>query len=377
MLLKEVIGQEEAKSRLRDTVLQNRISHAQLFLGPEGAGNLALAIAYAQYVSCLDRSEQDACGKCASCVKYAKLTHPDLHFVFPVATTPSVKSKPVSDNFISLWRENLLKNPYFNLNQWLEYIGVENKQGLIGSDEAAEIIKKLNLKTYEAEYKVMIIWMPEKMNAASANKLLKMIEEPPEKTLFLLVAENAEMIINTILSRTQLVKVPRIDRESLQTAIGERYGLVGDDLLAAVRLANGNYIKAVEAVDRSASGKEFFDTFTNWMRTCYSGKVLEISNQVEAMTKWGRERQKGFLSYAMGMVRENFVMNLSSGSGELNFMNRDETGFSERFNRFINERNVSQINAELELAYRHIERNASDKIVLLDLSLKLINLLRS
>ncbi len=377
MLLKDVIGQQKAKEQLLDTVRQDRISHAQLFLGAEGSGNLPLAIAYAQYVSCENRQETDSCGKCPSCVKYSKLAHPDLHFVFPVATTPSVKSKPVSDNFLTLWRDKLLENPYFNLNQWLEHIGVENKQGLIGSDEAAEIIKKLNLKTYEAEYKVMIIWMPEKMNAASANKLLKMIEEPPKKTLFLLVAENAEMIINTILSRTQLVKVPKIDRESLQTTISERFGIAGDNLLAAVRLSNGNYIKALEAVERSASGKEFFDTFTNWMRTCYSGKVLEISKLIDSMTQWGRERQKSFLNYAMGMVRENFVMNLSDEGNSLNYMNSDENMFSERFHRFINERNIFQINAELELAYKHIERNASDKIVLLDLSLKLINLLRS
>lgn len=377
MLFSNVVGQHNAKARLKEAVQQNRISHAQLFLGPEGSGNLLLAIAYAQYVSCQNRSEHDACGVCPSCIKYQKLAHPDLHFVFPVATTPSIKSKPVSDNFIGLWRDKLIENPYFKLNQWLEHIGVENKQGLIGTDEAAEIIKKLNLKTYEAEYKVMIIWMPEKMNAASANKLLKMIEEPPKKTLFLLVAENAELIISTILSRTQLVKVPKIDAESLQQDIGKKFGLPTDELASVVRIANGNYIKALEAVDRSASNKEFFDTFTSWMRVCYSGKVIEISEQTEAMTKWGRERQKSFLLYAMAMVRENFVMNISAQNPNLNFMNQQEIAFSKKFNQFINERNIASINSEIELAYKHIERNASDKIVLLDLSLKLINLLRS
>jgi DNA polymerase-3 subunit delta' len=213
MLFSEIIGQENTKKQLIDSVQTSRMSHAQLFSGPEGSGSLPLAIAYAQYVSCTQQGADDSCGVCPSCRKYNKLAHPDLHFVFPVATTDKVKSKPVSDLFLPEWRDILLTNPYFSFNQWLEHIGVDNKQGLIGTEEAGEIIRKLTLKTYESDYKVMVIWMPEKMNDSSANKLLKMIEEPPLKTLFLLVSEHPEQIITTIISRTQLVKVPRIDRE--------------------------------------------------------------------------------------------------------------------------------------------------------------------
>ena len=205
MFFKDIIGQEEVKQRLIKSVKEERISHAQLFSGPEGIGKFALALAYAQYVSCRDRGENDSCGKCPSCHKYQKLAHPDLHFVYPVYSTGSVK-KPTSDDFIKQWREFVLANPYFTLQQWFSYINVENAQGMIYEAESASILRKLNLKSFESEFKVMIIWLPERMNAACSNKLLKMIEEPPSKTLFILITENEENIISTIRSRAQLVK---------------------------------------------------------------------------------------------------------------------------------------------------------------------------
>lgn len=377
MQFRHVVGQQKAKEQLIANVQQERISHAQLFLGNGGSGNLALAIAYAQYVVCENRQAEDSCGVCRACIKVEKLVHPDLHFVYPVATTPNIKSKPVSDNFIELWRNQIIDQPYFTLNQWLEVIGVENKQGIIGTDEAGQILKKLNLKAFESDYKIMIIWMPEKMNDSAANKLLKLIEEPPEKTLFLLVAESSENIINTILSRTQLVTVPRLDRESIQEALQSGFDLSGDALHTAVRIANGSYIKALETVKKSEAAQEYFSTFTGWMRVCYAGKVPEIMAILESMQPWGREKKKNFLTYTMQMVRENLMLTVAPNQAELTYLNGEETDFSNKFHRFINERNVWAINSELELAYKHIARNGSDKIVLLDLSLKLIKLLRS
>jgi len=221
MFFKDVIGQEEVKKRLIRSVTDERISHAQLFSGPEGTGKLALAIAYAQYISCHNRTETDSCGTCPSCHKYQKLAHPDLHFVFPVFNSPKIKN-PVSDDFLKEWRELIHKNPYFNLGQWLSFIDAGNAQGLIYERESDSIYKKLNLKSFEAEFKVMIIWLPEKMHISCSNKLLKLIEEPPNKTLFLLVTENEEAVISTIRSRAQLVKIPFIDAASIKNALSSK-----------------------------------------------------------------------------------------------------------------------------------------------------------
>ena len=210
MRFQDLIGQQETKQRLLQSVKEDRIAHAQLFLGQEGCGSLPLAIAYGQFINCTNRSELDSCGVCPSCNKYQKLIHPDLHFVFPTATTKEITKDPISDEFLTIWRTQLMENPYFGLLQWYAAIGIENKQGSISKNESLEILRKLNMKSYEAEYKVMIIWFPELMNVTAANKLLKMIEEPPDKTLFLLVAENTEYMLQTILSRTQLIKVPPV-----------------------------------------------------------------------------------------------------------------------------------------------------------------------
>jgi len=240
MLFKEIIGQEEVKKRLINAVKENRISHAQLFLGKEGFGTLALAIAYAQYICCENKLANDSCGVCSSCIKYQKLVHPDLHFVFPVATNAVVKKKPISNHFLPQWRASLLNDYYLSYKSWQEKIETGNKQLLITKDESIDILKKLNLKTYESAYKIMIIWYPEKFNIASANKLLKILEEPPEKTLFILVAQETEKIINTILSRTQLIKINQINAVALQQAIIKKYQLTEDEALSIAKLADGN-----------------------------------------------------------------------------------------------------------------------------------------
>lgn len=256
MLFREVVGQQKLKQRLIQSVKENRISHAQLFVGAEGCGSLALALAYAQYVSCENKQQEDSCGSCTSCTKYQKLIHPDLHFVYPVATTKSVTKDPVSDDFIKEWRECILSNPYLGLARWYEAIGVENKQGIINKFESAEIVRKLNLKTFEADYKVMIIWLPEKMNHVAANKLLKMLEEPPEKTLFLLVAENTSLMLQTILSRCQLIKVPKIDSDSMLKALVAKHNISEPTANSISKIANGNFLVALETMDEQNQDKD-------------------------------------------------------------------------------------------------------------------------
>ncbi len=375
MLFKEVVGQEHIKKELIATVAKNRISHAQLFNGPEGCGSLALALAYAQYINCANRSETDSCGECPSCLKYTKLQHPDLHFVFPVTTTTKVKKDPISDNFIEEWREILIQQPYLSLDSWLAHIGIENKQGSIQNQESKEIVRKLSLKSYEAEYKVMLIWMAEKMNETCANKLLKLLEEPPDKTLFLLVSEKTEFMLQTILSRTQIKNIPKIDKESMKTKLSHDFGLEGDDLHALVHNANGNYYKAFQLVSFENSNLEFFNLFTQTMRLAYSKNLPELSEVADTIASMGREKQKAFLEYCLKMIRENFILNQKQN--DIAYLYKQEKDFSMKFHAFIHERNIAGLTKEFNEAHYHIERNGNAKIILFDLALKLIILLRA
>lgn len=374
MQFKEVVGHKNIKEKLIHTIQENRVSHAQLFLGPEGCGNLALAIAYAQYISCENKQENDSCGVCPSCVKFQKLVHPDLHFVYPVSTSKAVKKDPVSDDYIAQWRETIIENPYINQNKWYEIIDVENKQGIISKNESYEILKKLNLKTFEAEYKIMIIWLPEKMNAFAANKLLKLIEEPPAKTLFLMVSENSEQMLPTILSRTQLIKIPKIDNESMRNALCDRFGLSPEKAGDLVHLANGNYFEAQNLINSTEEDNYNFEQFTKFMRLAYQRKVIEMIDWVDEISRIGREKQKGFLAYALRLIRENFMLNMKNK--ELVYLTNKELEFSEKFSQFINQENVSQIYEAMNRAHSDIEMNAYNKIVFLDLALKIIKLIR-
>ena len=375
MFFRDVIGQEEIKKRLIQTVRENRISHAQLFSGPEGSGSLALAIAYAQYISCEDKTEEDSCGECPSCNKYKKYIHPDLHFVFPVNTTEKVKKDgPVSDDFIFKWREMLLNNPYTTLFQWYERIGIENKQGIINRNESAEIVRKLNLKSFESEHKVMIIWLPEKMHPTAANKLLKIIEEPLGSTIFLLITESPEQIIPTILSRTQILKIPGIDEGSLLEALKKQFQLPEEELKNAARLAEGSYNKAIEYIQRSDETELNFERFAKIMRMTYARDFTGIFDWVEEMASTGREKQKNFLIYALRLVRENYLMNI--GNKGLIRLSEKEKEFSEKFCAFIQHKNAPQMAEEFNKACIHIEANAYDRIIFLDLALKLVKLIR-
>lgn len=374
MQFNKVIGQDAIKKRLIDGVLENRVSHAQLFSGPEGVGKLAMAIAYAQYVNCKNRDETDSCGVCPSCKKYQKIIHPDLHFVFPVVKTPKFKD-PVSDNYLDKWREQLLRNPYFNLNIWYQNIDVENAQGQIYVTESSEIIRKLNLKTFEAEYKVMIIWMADRMNVQCANKLLKMIEEPPSKTLFVLITENEGQILQTIRSRTQLVKFNGIDNHSMANALQQLPDTGGVNIQGLTHQANGNYIYALELISPDEEKGYLFEQFTSLMRISYKRDWMPMFDWVDNMASIGRERQKSFLLYCMKMIRENFVLNLKRP--DIVFLSDQEKGFSDRFSPFINERNITSLSNEFEKAFRDISQNGNPKLIFLDLSLKIVKLIRA
>ena len=373
MFFKDVIGQQEVKKRLIRSVSEERISHAQLLSGPEGTGKLALAIAYAQYISCHNRTETDSCGTCPSCHKYRKLAHPDLHFVFPVFNSPKIKN-PVSDDFLKEWRAMVHQNPYFNLSQWLNHIDAGNAQGLIYERESDSIYKKLNLKSFEAEFKVMIIWLPEKMHLSCSNKLLKLIEEPPNKTLFLLITENEESVISTIRSRAQLVKIPFIDNNSIKKALSTIEGIDETLIADAAHLANGNYIKALEHLNPGEDSQFFFVKFQEMMRFAYQREVLELIKWADEMATIGREKQKSFFDFALRLIREYFMMNMKKSS--LVYLNREEKEWGKRFAPFINERNIIPFSKEFELGIKHISMNGNPRIIFLDTALRMVRLIK-
>ncbi len=374
MRFSEVAGHADLKQQLAQSVAEERVPHAQLFHGPRGSGSLALALAYATFLSCRDRQNGDSCGKCPSCLKYDRLIHPDLHFVFPVFTTKSVKKDPVSDDFIAEWRLALLENPYITPNQWYSYIGLENKQGSIIKRESEEIQKKLQLKSYESDFKVMIIWMPEKMNQTASNKLLKLIEEPPPMTIFLLVPEDTGPILPTILSRTQLIRVPRIREEDLLEALKKKHAVSDEILRSAIKIAGGDYVNAEENLMTSEDSAYQLELFIRIMRLTYSREFQEIFEWVEELAGLGRERQKAFLAYAIRMIRENYLLNKEQV--ELVRLTAAESDFSRKFFPFINDGNVPLMVQELNEASIHIEANAYARIVFLDFALKLAKLIR-
>lgn len=373
MYFKDIIGQENIKRRLIEESKEGRIPHAQLLTGPEGCGKMPLAIAYARYICCSHPGESDACGICPSCKMFNKLTHPDLHFVFPVVKKKG-KDTIVCDDYISEWRNFILKNPYFSFNAWLNEMGAENQQAIIYSKESNEIIRKLSLKSSQGGYKVMIIWQAEKMNVECANKLLKLLEEPPEKTVFLLTTENPDMLLQTIQSRAQRINIPKIDNESIfKTLVVPPFGLGEEDARDIAHISNGNFIKTLESISINEQSQIYLDYFMRLMRLCYQRKVRDMKQWSEEVAGWGRERQKAFLIYCQRMIRENFMLNFHQS--ELNYLTGSERNFSSRFAPFVNEGNIIGIMNELSEAQSHIEQNVNPKMVFFDFSLKMIVLL--
>jgi DNA polymerase III subunit delta' len=376
MLFSEIIGQELLKSRLIHTVRDNRVSHAWLMFGPEGAGALPLALAFAQYILCTNRGEADSCGICAGCNKNNKLIHPDLHFVYPVNKTRSVdKETVVCDDFIAEWRGFLLKNPYGRLTQWFDWIDLENKQGIINTEESKRLAGKLNLKSFESDYKVAILWQPEKMNDQASNKLLKLLEEPPPLTVFILVSENPDQLLATIRSRCMPIKVPRISEKSLAEALMARHGLDQARAINVERLAGGNYCKVLDLIEGSEDVSYNLNKFRDLMRSCFRKSIPELIRLAEELAALNRENQKSFLEYGLRTLRESLVLHYDSA--DIVYITDEEKGFTPNFAPFVNGNNVLSLTHELNKAIQDIERNANGRIVFLDMALKLSALIKN
>ena len=375
MNFSQIPGQNEIKRRLIHSVMEERVSHAQLFSGPAGCGSLAMALAFSKYISCENRSGTDSCGTCKSCLKYDKMIHPDLHFVFPVIKDKR-GTEPVSDSYIREWREIVNRSPWFTLNDWLGSIDVGNAQGLIFASEASEIIKKLSLKAFESDFKIMIIWLPEKMHTSTANKLLKMIEEPPEKTLFLLVSEEPDKVVPTILSRCQMLRIPGFKAGELKEYLVNIRNADPAKASELARIANGNIIRAVELLENEASALQSLANFKSLMRYAWKRDIISIINWSEEIASTGREAQKNFISYSLRILRENLMMSLEQVKNSLVFLSDEEASFSQNFHPFINRKNIYPLTEEFNMAYSHVEANGNAKIIFLDLALTVTGLIR-
>jgi len=380
MLFNDVIGLPHLKNHLTTTADRNRIPHAQLFTGQAGSGVLPMAIAYAQYILCKNTSGENNNEKAASCnLKIRNLSHPDLHFAFPVATNDKVKKNPVSSHFLEEWRSFLKNNPYGSLYDWYQNLGVENKQGQISVYEAQDIVKSLSLKAYEGGFKVMIIWMAEKMNIAASNKLLKLIEEPPKNTVFILVAEDEENIIQTIRSRCQSLHFPPLSESDISKALMEREGCEVTEAKKIAHQANGDYTKATHILKKNAGDEQFEAWFISWIRSAFKAKgnkstVLELVAWSEEIAALGRETQKSFLLYCMDFFRQSLLMNYKAK--DLVYLEPSTEKFKlENFAPFVHGNNIMEITDALEKAIYHIERNGNAKIILTDLSIKLTRFL--
>lgn len=386
MQFKDIIGQEALKIRLINSVKENRISHAQLFIGKGSVGKLALVYAYGQYINCTNKQGDDSCGVCSSCRKYAAMSHPDLFFSYPVntnatstskATETSVKKDPVSADFLVDWKKYVDEvKGYPDLFQWYQRIGIENKQGFISKEEGRIVIHQMQYKAVEADYKVLIVWMVEKMHEITSNILLKMIEEPPENTLIFLIAEEKEKLLPTILSRVQQIYVPPIENEKLTTFLLQQHKTLSEDKLREIaNLAGGDVFKANEIISNSTEIQENFDLFVEWMRLCYKkGSLDGIKTWVEKISKFGREKQKSFLNYSLRMVRESLLLNY--GDESLVKILHNEEQFLSKFSPFIHLRNAILIQEKINQAIYEIERNAHSANLFADLSLKMSTYLK-
>ncbi len=373
MQFKEVIGNSEIKKALIHEAHSDRVSHAQMLLGPEGAGKLNLAIAFAQFLLCDDPSENDSCGKCPHCLKMNNLVHPDLHFVFPVVASKTNKIGSSKDR-LNEWNVFVQKRKYFNLRQWQESLDEMGKKASISVEESRQILKRLSLKSYSGKYKIMIIWLPEKMNTQAANKLLKLLEEPPEKTLFFLISDNAESILATILSRTQIIRVPSVNTTEINDFLVKEYHIDSDAANSAASLSQGNVAEAIEIIQGAKSQQIFFNLFVKMMRAAYTAnplELMEISDEAAALDK---ENQKNFIKYGLHIFRESIILNYMKG--ELVNLRAEERSFLEKFARFINNQNISELIEEFNTAFYHLERNANPKILFADVLIKLTKLIK-
>ncbi|MBO6186931.1 MAG: DNA polymerase III subunit delta [Prevotella sp.] len=366
MAFEQVIGQHEAQQRLMQMAGEGRLPHAIMLCGPQGCGKLALAIGFATEL--LSRTPNDA-------AMLHRLEHPDLHFSYPTIKLPSMSSdhKPVSDDFAAQWHELVMRSHYFSMTEWLELMGGENQQAIITAGESDELVHKLSLKSSQGGYKVSIVWLPERMNIECANKILKLLEEPPSQTVFLLVCQEPDQLLETIRSRVQRIDVRRISDDDIRQALVSRRGLGDADATRITRMANGSWLKALQLLGTDAENERFLDFFQSLMRLAYQRKVRDLKTWSDQMAALGRERQRRFLEYFLRLIRENFVYNFQQP--ELCYMTQREEDFARNFARFVNEANILPVTELAERAYRDIGQNANAKVVFFDFALQMIVLL--
>jgi len=379
MQFSEILGQEHIKSHLTKSANLGRIPHAQLFVGPEGSGTLAMAIAYAQYIICSNQNAENSGSNEACNLKFNKISHPDLHFIYPTVSTEEVKTKPKSIDFITEWRQFLGENLYGSLFDWYQTLGVKNKQGEIRVDDAQEILKSLALKSYEGGYKVMIIWMADKLNTAASNKLLKLLEEPTDRTVFILISENEEDIIQTIRSRCQVLHFNGLPEKIIADALVSRENIESKTAVKIAHQAQGNYNKALQLLQPDSESVFFEKWFVDWVRAAFRAKgnaaaIQDLIHWSEQIAGLGRETQKKFLHFCIDMFRQALLLNYQTPS--LVYIEPQVEKFKlENFAPFVNGNNINDIFRELSDAMYHIERNGNPKIILTDLSIKLTRLI--
>jgi DNA polymerase-3 subunit delta' len=369
MQFSEVLGQQDLKKRLIQGVKNGRISHAQMWLGNAGYGGLPLALAYCQYLFCEQPSDNDSCGVCPACQKVQKLQHPDLHFAFPIVLSEG----DISDKFYSDWREQIADNPYFDVNQWTLLIDDKGRKPIIGNQESQNILKKLRLKSFEGKYKVMLIWMAEEMNETASNKLLKILEEPPEKTIFLLLVENPDRILTTILSRTQLIKIPQIDSTSLAAKLIDDFKLHLTDADSVAYMSEGSWIAAHELAASGARNSDSRELFIHGFRCAYKKDVIDMMNWANNLASISREEQKGFLKYGLHLFRQSLLFSYTDE--KLIRLSNEELDFVRNFSRFVTGNNFEDLYDLFSKGHYYIERNANTKILFTDLIFQVMKLI--
>ncbi|MHC5201086.1 DNA polymerase III subunit [Myroides sp. LJL119] len=379
MEFSHIVGQSHIKESLINNANNARIPHAQLFIGPDGSGTLPMALAYAKHILCNCNAKLSMGGREACDLKVENFSHPDLHFVYPVTTTETVKKNATSDNFLTQWISFLKNNPYANLSDWYSYIDVQNKQGQIGVDEALIITKKLALKSYEGGYKIMIIWMADKLNVEASNKLLKLLEEPPIKTLFLLIAENQKNILPTIVSRCQIINFNILPTHQIQQALINTTNCTEQHANLIARQSQGNYNKALKLVDTKDQVEPFEKWFVQWVRAAFRAKgnaavIQELIQWSEELASIGREQQKSFLDFCIELFRQALLLNYKAAN-LVYYQTTVENFKLENFAPYVNGANIQEIFIELSQAIYHIERNGNAKMIFTDLSIKLTRLI--
>lgn len=375
MRFAEVAGHESLKTKLVDTIRRDRVGHSQLFFGPEGNGALPLAVAFAQYLLCENPQDGDSCGRCSACKQVQHFNYPDLHFVFPVARKLKGSDKPVSDDYYSEWTRLVSSEVYFGLYRWLEQIGVENKQAQISVHESASILNKLSLKSYSGNNKILILWMPERLHASAANKLLKLLEEPPECSIFLLVSEDPEKLISTITSRCQKVYVPKYDRKIIQDCLEQAEGLESNAAGIISKIADGNLAEALRLAERAETYHNYALLFSTWVRNCYSVNMKHLVEWAEECGRFEREKLRDFLKFCSNAFRDSLRLNLL-GEEEVNNVFREINFELSKFAPFVHAGNTPGILQAIDEAAYDISRNVNARLVLTDLSLSVARNLR-